>query len=63
MIGLLITLLFLLIVFGVLFYVISLLPLPHPFGVIAQLLVGLILLLIVLGMVLGGIPHYRLALP
>ena len=56
MIELLISVLILLIVFGVLFYIIRLLPLPEPFGTIALLILALVLLLVLLGYVLplGG---------
>lgn len=48
MIELLITLLVVVIVFGIIWYALSLIPLPPPFGVIAQLLLVAILLLVVL---------------
>jgi hypothetical protein len=44
----------LLIIFSVIFYIIRLIPLPPPFGVVAQAVVGLILLLILIDMLLGG---------
>jgi hypothetical protein len=54
MIPALITLLVYCLVFGVLYYVISLLPLPPPFGQIAQIVLALILLLVVVDLLLGG---------
>lgn len=53
MISLLIYALILLLVFGVLFYVIDLLPLPGNFGLIAKIIIGLVLLIILINMVLG----------
>lgn len=52
MIELLITLLIVLLVFGVLFYCIQLIPLPHPFALIAQLILGVILILVLLSYLL-----------
>lgn len=48
MIELLITLLVVVIVFGIIWYAITLIPLPHPFAVIAQLVLLAILLLVLL---------------
>jgi hypothetical protein len=61
MISLLIYALLLLVVFGVIFYVIDLLPLPGNFAMIAKIIVGLVLLLILINMVLGlpGMPIGR----
>jgi hypothetical protein len=53
MISLLIYALLLLLVFGVIFYVIDLLPLPGNFGLIAKIIVGLVLLIILINLVLG----------
>jgi hypothetical protein len=52
MIGVLIGLLILFIVAGVIWYIITLLPLPHPFGLIAQLVLLLIIVLIALSYLL-----------
>jgi hypothetical protein len=49
MISLLISLLVLIIIAGIAWYIITLLPLPHPFGVIAQLVLLLIIVLVLLG--------------
>jgi hypothetical protein len=43
-------------VFGVILYVIRLLPLPPPFGNIALAVVALIFILIIISMLLGGVP-------
>jgi hypothetical protein len=56
MIALLIWILVLCLVFGVIFYVIQLLPLPPPFGTIALAIVGLIFVLVLVSAVLGEIP-------
>jgi hypothetical protein len=61
MISILISLLILVLVFGVAFYILTLLPLPPPFGLVAQLILGLIFLLVVLGWLLplaGVYPWY-----
>ena len=54
MISLLIYVLILLLIFGVILYVVRLIPLPPPFALIAQAVVGLILLLVLLDLLLGG---------
>ena len=56
MIDVLVWLLVLVLVAGVIWYVISLLPLPHPFGLIAQLILALILVLLLVSVLLGGLP-------
>lgn len=58
MVEVLITLLIVLIVFGCVYYIITLLPLPHPFGLIAQLVLALILLLVLLAYLLP-LAHLR----
>jgi len=63
MITLLIWLLVLVLVFGVVIYVVQLLPLPHPFGQIALAVVALIFVLIIVSMLLGGIPLQPVRLP
>jgi hypothetical protein len=59
MIGLLVNLIVFCIVAGLLYYLVTLLPLPAPFAQIIQVAVIIICLLIVLGMFYGGIsmPH------
>lgn len=52
MISLLVTLLVILLVFGVLLYVIRLLPLEEPFGRIAQVVLLVILVLVLIGYLL-----------
>lgn len=49
-------------VFGVVFYVIQLLPLPPPFHQIALAIVALIFVLIIISMLLGGIPLHPIRL-
>jgi hypothetical protein len=56
MIALLVWILVLVLVFGVILYVIRLLPLPPPFGNIALAVVALIFILIIISMLLGGVP-------
>ena len=66
MVGLLISLIVLCIVFGVLYYIIGLIPLPAPFGTIALLLLALVFLLVVFSYVLplvGFSPYYPLHTP
>ena len=52
MISLLVGLLVLCLIAGVVWYIITLLPLPHPFGLIAQLIILLIFVLVLLGWLL-----------
>lgn len=54
MISLLIYILVLFLFFGVIMWVIQTLPIPHPFNMVAQGVLALILLLIVLDILLGG---------
>jgi hypothetical protein len=61
-ITLLIWILVLCLVFGVVFYVIQLLPLPPPFHQIALAIVALIFVLIIISMLLGGIPLHPIRL-
>lgn len=57
MIAFLIYVIVLLLIFGVIWYVIDLLPITPPnFKQIIKAIVGLILVLILLGMLFGGIP-------
>jgi hypothetical protein len=64
MISILFSLLFLIIVAGILWYVITLLPLPPPFGVIAQLILLLIIVAVLFYMLVpvfgSGYYHNRL---
>lgn len=62
MIELLITLLVILLVFGVIWYAITLIPLPPPFLTIAQLILAVVLLLVLLGYLLP-IAHWPARLP
>ena len=54
MIGLLINLLILVLVFGVAWWIITLIPLPPPFGLVAQVVLALILLIILINFLLNG---------
>lgn len=62
MIELLIWLLVLILVFGVIVYVIRLIPLPDPWRTIAMVVVGLIFILILLNMLLP-MPYWGLRRP
>jgi uncharacterized membrane protein (GlpM family) len=59
MIELLIWVLILVLVFGVIWYIISLIPLPPPFAQIAQIIVAVVLLLIIVSLLLGIAPPLR----
>jgi len=56
MIDFLIYIIILCILFGLVYYIVSLLPLPDPFKNIAIIAVLLIFLLIILGALLGHVP-------
>jgi len=56
MIGFLVTLLVLLIVFGVVFWLVSLIPMPPPLKTGAQVVVGLIAVIVLLGLLFGWVP-------
>jgi hypothetical protein len=61
-VGLLIDIVILAIVFGLVYWIVTLLPLPEPFKQIAVVAVLLIFLLVLLSVFLGGgsfLPHYR----
>jgi hypothetical protein len=55
MIDFLISVIILCIVFGLIYYLVTLLPLPEPFHKIATIAVLLVFILILLGMLVGGI--------
>lgn len=55
MLELLITILILVIVFGLFFWLIQMLPLPAPWGQAAQVLAVLICIALLLGVVFGGV--------
>ena len=55
MIDFLVSLIILCIVFGLIYYIVTLLPLPDPFKTIAVIAVLLIFILILLGALIGGI--------
>lgn len=54
MISLLVAILVLCLVFGVILYIIRLLPIPEPFGQVATIIVALILVLLLIDMLMGG---------
>jgi hypothetical protein len=62
MINLLVTLLILCLVFGVVWWIISIIPLPDPFKKIAQVLIAVIVLIMLLSLLFGGmnLPTLRL---
>lgn len=60
MIELLISILIILLIFGVLWYCVTLIPLPPPFLTIAQLILALVLLLVLLGYLLPLVHYPRL---
>jgi len=41
-------------VFGVIYYIVTLLPLPPPFALIAQVILALVLVLCLLDILMGG---------
>lgn len=59
MLSTLISLLFLIIILGLIWWVVKLLPLPEPFGKLADVIVALILVVVLIGVLFGGIrlPH------
>jgi hypothetical protein len=59
MIDFLIYIIVLCIVFGLVYYIVGLLPLPDPFKKIAVIAVLLIFLLVILGALLGQVPFPR----
>ena len=62
MIALLINVLILLIIFGVIWYIVTLIPLPEPFLKVAQIVLLVIFLLVLLGIFVGGVPLLKLPL-
>jgi hypothetical protein len=60
MASILITLLIYLIVLGAVWYIVRLLPLPPPFGRIAEIVIAVIALIVVLNLLLGFVemPRY-----
>ena len=57
MISLLLTILILCLVFGLLYWIVNLLPLPAPFGQVARVVVAILFLVIVLYELLPLIGH------
>lgn len=56
MIDLLLYVLILLVVFGGIWYVLTLLPLPAPFGLIAQVVIGVIFVVFLISLLMGVYP-------
>jgi hypothetical protein len=54
MIDILVYLLILCLIFGVIYYVLQLLPLPPPFMLIVQVILALVMVLFLLDILLGG---------
>ena len=55
LIGLLITVIILGLIFYVAYWVLAKIPLPAPFNVVAQVVLGLIVLVVLLSLLFGGI--------
>ncbi|HWI70178.1 MAG TPA: hypothetical protein VNS88_17735 [Nitrospiraceae bacterium] len=55
LVGLLVTVIILGLVFYLVYWVISKIPLPEPFGVVVQVILGIIALLVLLGLLFGGL--------
>jgi membrane protein YdbS with pleckstrin-like domain len=60
MLNLLVTLLIILIVIGVLWYIMGLLPIPQPIKNIALAIIGLIFVIWLLGIAFGGLPSINI---
>jgi hypothetical protein len=62
LISLLITVIIIGLVFYLVWWAISKIPLPDPFGVVVQVILALIAVLVLLGLLFGGvsIPHLKL---
>ena len=54
MIDALVYILILCLIFGVIYYVLQMLPLPPPFALIVQVILALVLVLLLLDILLGG---------
>ena len=59
MIESLVSVLILCLVLGLIIWVIRILPIPEPFGSVAQAIVALIFVIWLLGFLLGGLPGMR----
>ena len=59
MINLLVTLLFLIIILGVIYWILTIIPLPAPFMKIAQIVMAVIVLLFLIGIFTGSVPTVR----
>lgn len=62
MITIVVNLLILLLIFGLVWYIITLIPLPEPFLKVAQIVLLVLLLLVLLGIFAGGVPLLKLPL-
>lgn len=62
MISLLVSILVLLIIGGLIYWVLGMLPLPAPVMQIAKVVLAVILILILVGMLFGGVPMPHLNL-
>jgi hypothetical protein len=62
LIGLLVTVIILGLVFYVIYWLLGKIPLPEPFSVVAQVILGLIVVLVLLGLLFGhiSIPTLRI---
>jgi hypothetical protein len=55
LIGLLVFVLIVVLIFGLIIYFIRTIPMPAPWGIVAQSIVALICILLLLGVLFGGI--------
>jgi hypothetical protein len=60
MTSILVTILIYMLVLGAIWYIITLLPLPHPFGRIAQIIVVVIALILLINLLFGFVDSPRL---
>jgi heme A synthase len=62
LISLLITIIIIAVVFGLVWWILQQMPLPEPFKMVVNVLIGLIAVLVLLGLLFGGInvPGIRL---
>ena len=62
LVSLLVTVLILALIFGLVYWVLAQIPLPPPFGMAAQVILGIICIVVLLGVLFGSIniPALRL---
>ena len=60
MVSFLISFLILVIVLGLVWWVLTMIPLPQPFLKIAQIVLAVVLILALLGMLTGNIPPFKI---